>query len=148
MKSGTNQYHGTVYDYFVNEALNAAQPLTNDGSGHLIRQRNRRNDYGFTLRGPVSIPKLYNGHDKTFFFLNFEQVRGADIVSTVPLTRQDPVALKIQALMPLPQSSATVNNLLPIFPADRRTSIPSLKLDHQFSPNDKLSFLLVYDPNR
>src|ERR1700688_1314220 len=56
MKSGTNQYHGTGYDYFVNEDLNAGTPFTNDGHGHLLRPRQRRNDYGFDVGGPISIP--------------------------------------------------------------------------------------------
>ena len=53
MKSGTNQFHGSAYDYFVNEALNAGTPFTDDGKGHLLRPRQRRNDYGFSLGGPV-----------------------------------------------------------------------------------------------
>ena len=88
MKSGTNQFHGSAYDYFDNESLNAGQPFTNDGSGHLLRPRVRRNDYGFTLGGPVWIPKVYNGHDKTFFFFNFEQFRETQVINnsfkTVP----------------------------------------------------------------
>ena len=86
MKSGTNQLHGSAYEYFVNEDLNAGQPFTNSGHGHLLRPRQRRNDYGFTLGGPVEIPKLYNGHDKTFFFFNFEQFRETQIVNNLPLT--------------------------------------------------------------
>jgi hypothetical protein len=85
MKSGTNQYHGSAYDYLVNSALNAGLPFTancnqenncatNPNSGH-IKNDVKRNDYGFTLGGPVWIPKLYNGKDKTFFFFNFEQFR-------------------------------------------------------------------------
>lgn len=73
MKSGTNQYHGSGYDYFVNEFLNAGYPFSNDGSGNKVRPRNRRNDYGGTLGGPVFIPRLYNGHDRTFFFFNWEE---------------------------------------------------------------------------
>ena len=69
MKSGTNQYHGTAYDYFVNEFLNSGQAYLN------VRNKNRRNDYGGTFGGPVWIPKLYDGHDKTFFFVNWEQFR-------------------------------------------------------------------------
>src|SRR5262249_38196285 len=46
MRSGGNQFHGSGYDYFVNEALNAGQPFTNNGSGGLIRPVQRRNDYG------------------------------------------------------------------------------------------------------
>ncbi len=75
MKSGTNQYHGSGYDYFVNEDLNAGNPFshTADGQPGKYRPRNRRNDFGGTLGGPVYIPKIYDGHDKTFFFFNYEQ---------------------------------------------------------------------------
>src|SRR5712691_11399392 len=69
IKSGTNQYHGTAYDYAVNDVLNA-----DDAANHL-RNRVRRHDYGFNAGGPVRIPKLYNGKDKTFFFANWEQYR-------------------------------------------------------------------------
>jgi hypothetical protein len=75
MKSGTNGFHGTGYEYFVNEDLNAGFPFTIDSDGHKIRPRNRRNDFGGTLGGPVWIPKIYNGHDKTFFFFSYEQYR-------------------------------------------------------------------------
>jgi hypothetical protein len=76
MKSGTNQFHGSAYDYFVNEAFNAGQPFTDApaGTGN-PRARNRRQDWGLTLGGPAWIPKIYNGHDKTFFFFNWEQYR-------------------------------------------------------------------------
>jgi hypothetical protein len=76
MKSGTNQFHGSAYDYFVNEVFNAGNPFTGApaGTGN-PRPRNRRNDYGFTVGGPVWIPKVYNGRDRTFFFFNWEQYR-------------------------------------------------------------------------
>ncbi len=81
MKSGTNQFHGSGYDYLVNEAFNAGLPFTDAGTqsplkaGQHIRNPQRRNDYGFTLGGPIRIPKLYNGQNKSFFFFNFEQYR-------------------------------------------------------------------------
>ena len=81
MKSGTNALHGSAYDYFVNEALNAGLPFTNRATvdpsraGQHIRNPFRQHDYGFTLGGPIHIPKIYNGHDKSFFFFNFEQFR-------------------------------------------------------------------------
>ncbi len=81
MKSGTNQFHGTAYDYFVNEALNAGLPFTDEGTqdpakaGQHIRNAVRRNDYGFTVGGPVELGKLYKGKNRTFFFWNFEQFR-------------------------------------------------------------------------
>ena len=90
MKSGTNQYHGSAYDYFQNDALNAGVPFTVNaaGTGHIKNPLNR-NDYGFTLGGPVRIPKLYNGKDKTFFFFNFEQFRQTvvtdNLIATAPL---------------------------------------------------------------
>jgi hypothetical protein len=74
MKSGTNQFHGSVYDYLVNEAFNAGNPFTDNPNGN-PRPRNRRQDWGFTIGGPVWIPKVYNGHEKTFFFFNWEQYR-------------------------------------------------------------------------
>jgi len=88
MKSGTNQFHGTAYDYFDNEALNAGLPFTDNGAGSHIRNTVRRNDYGFTLGGPLWIPKVYHGKDRTFFFFNFEQFReGQEVrngLGTVP----------------------------------------------------------------
>jgi hypothetical protein len=76
MKSGTNQFHGSAYEYFVNEIFNAGEPFTDApaGTGN-PRPVNRRNDYGITFGGPLFIPKVYNGKDKTFFFFNFEQYR-------------------------------------------------------------------------
>src|SRR5262249_9706212 len=94
MKSGTNQLHGSAYDYFVNEALNAGLPFTDFGTqnptkaGQHIRNAVRRNDWGFTVGGPVRIPKVYNGSDRTFFFFNFEQFREnrttSNNITTVP----------------------------------------------------------------
>jgi hypothetical protein len=87
MKSGTNEFHGTAYEYFVNEAFNAGNPfVTGDPAGN-PRPRARRNDYGFTLGGPVWLPK-YDGRNKTFFFVSFEQYRETTVVNnqkqTVP----------------------------------------------------------------
>jgi hypothetical protein len=87
MKSGTNELHGSAFDYFVNEVLNAGLPFTNAGAvnpskaGQHIRNPIRQNDYGFTLGGPIWIPKIYNGHDKTFFFFSFEQFRQSTFTS-------------------------------------------------------------------
>ncbi len=81
MKSGTNQYHGSGFEYFVNEDLNAGYPFSisggpgsnTGGSGGKFRPYYRRHDFGGTLGGPVRIPKLYNGKDKTFFQWSYEQ---------------------------------------------------------------------------
>jgi hypothetical protein len=97
MKSGTNTFHGSGYDYFVNEALDAGLPFTDrcsqsslyclpiDQRQH-IRNRVRRNDYGFTLGGPIDLPKVYNGKNKSFFFFNFEQFRQNNLNGTTTVT--------------------------------------------------------------
>jgi hypothetical protein len=213
MKSGTNQFHGSAYDYFVNEILNAGTPFTNAGqsnslkAGQHIRNSQRRNNYGFTFGGPITIPKLYDGHDKSFFFFNFEQFREDQLIgdrlttvpttayrqgdfsaalisrltiagqpatdaagtaliqnqifdprttrtaadgspvrdpfpgNIIPLTRMDPVALKIQGFIPLPLTSGVVNNYpIPAFINYRYTTIPSFKLDHNLSSTIKLAW--------
>ena len=87
MKSGTNQYHGSAYDYFVNEMFNAGVPNTDAGltdaakSGKHVRPRLRRQDYGASFGGAVIISKIYDGHDKTFFFVNFEQFRETQVTA-------------------------------------------------------------------
>ena len=86
MRSGTNQFHGSGYDYFVNEVLNGGTPFTDDGHGNLIRPPARRNDVGGTLGGPVRIPKLYDGHDKTFFFFNWEQFAETQHINNIPIS--------------------------------------------------------------
>ncbi len=104
MKSGTNAYHGTAYDYMVNEAFHAGTPDTdwidqssasnnfryNYLSGQHIRNRQRRSDYGFTFGGAIVLPKIYDGHNKSFFFVNFEQFRETQRIgtglATVPTT--------------------------------------------------------------
>src|SRR5215469_7750519 len=81
MKSGTNTLHGSGYDYFVNEALNGGLPFTDAGTlsptkaGQHIRNVRRRQDFGGTIGGPIRIPKVYNGANRSFFFFNFEQYR-------------------------------------------------------------------------
>ncbi|MEO8100559.1 MAG: TonB-dependent receptor [Acidobacteriota bacterium] len=80
MKSGTNALHGGAYDYAVNEVLNAATPYTG------LKNTQRRHDYGFTVGGPVVLPKLYNGRNKTFFFWSWEQYRERAVVTTTSPT--------------------------------------------------------------
>lgn len=84
MKSGTNQLHGGAFDQFTNTVFNAGLPFTIDpvNPNYNIRNPIHQNDYGFTLGGPVVIPKVYNGHDKTFFFFSFEQFRQNNFTST------------------------------------------------------------------
>jgi len=87
-KSGTNAFHGSAYLYFENTFLNAGIPFTNDGKGGHIKVVKHLADYGGSLGGPVLIPKLYSGKNKTFFFFNIEKYRDRESLyagtSTVP----------------------------------------------------------------
>ena len=86
MKSGTNQFHGTAYEYLVNEFLNAGEPFTSNGHGGLLRPETRRNDFGVTVGGPVWIPRVYNGKNRSFFFFTFEQYRLRQNVIPTPIS--------------------------------------------------------------
>ena len=219
MKSGTNQFHGTGYEYFVNEDLNAAGAFSQSSSGGKYLPRNRRNDYGGTLGGPVWIPKIYDGRNRTFFFYSWEQFReGTQLTfndtvpvpaflqgdfsaispngtcslcsqygiqktplgiptpvsdplgrpifanaiydpltravnqannlgyanpfpnNVIPLTRLDPVALKLQALWPAAQNGNLTQNYTGDVLSQRITTIPSIKIDESLTAKDKLAF--------
>jgi len=79
-KSGTNAFHGTAFDILRNDKLDA-NSWTNDLNG-TPKPRDHQNDFGGSLGGPVWIPKLYKGHDKTFFFFSWEQYRNNEGTST------------------------------------------------------------------
>src|SRR6185295_16580385 len=65
-KSGTNAPHGFVFDYFRNRLLNAAPVFGTASTAKYVQ-----NDPGITIGGPVVIPKVYDGRNKTFFFVDF-----------------------------------------------------------------------------
>jgi hypothetical protein len=81
-RSGTNMLHGSLYEYFANEDLDAHRPYT------YVNPVSRKNDFGGSLGGPIYIPKVYDGRDKTFFFLNMEEfineASSAGIVGNMP----------------------------------------------------------------
>ncbi len=80
-RSGTNAFHGTAFNFLRNYKMNAR----NFFSG---RDALKRNQYGGTIGGPVSIPKLYNGKDRTFFFFSYqgtkERVSSPGALRTAP----------------------------------------------------------------
>lgn len=85
VNSGTNRYHGDVYEYFRNEDLNANNFFNNLRG--TPRPANRQNQIGGSFSGPVSLPKLYKGKDRTFFFANYETTRQtvpSAPISTIP----------------------------------------------------------------
>ena len=85
-KSGTNDYHGSVYDFVRNEDLDANN-FFNNARG-IPRSAYKQHDFGASLGGPTWIPKLYNGKNRTFFFWSYEAFRNWNgpngFVSTVP----------------------------------------------------------------
>jgi hypothetical protein len=212
MKSGTNQFHGTGFEYFVNEALNAGVPFSFTPEGHRYTPKARRNDYGGTFGGPIIVPKLYNGKDRTFFFYSYERykdntaltftdtlpnalyqagnfstispfggtsfdpktgvtanplttdalgrpvfaneiydplsrttVGGVGVANPfpgnmIPLSRFSPVAVAIQGVLPKLTNSNLTNNYVGYNDGSRRTSIPSIKIDHVLNAKQKASF--------
>jgi hypothetical protein len=104
-KSGTNKYHGGAYDIYRDRSLDANSWFNNGwrayyctGTGDTPECRaqwgvpaDHKNDYGVTMGGPVRIPHLYNGRDKSFFFFSWEQLKfstSAPVTSTVPTTAE------------------------------------------------------------
>jgi hypothetical protein len=90
-QSGGNQYHGRLFEYFRNQALNSND--WTDNSQGVARQAFHQNNYGLSVGGPLSIPHLYSGKNRTFFFFSWEGERFStsnNIVSSVPtlLNRQ------------------------------------------------------------
>jgi len=122
-RSGTNALHGTAFDYVRNDALDANNWFS-DAKG-LPKGKERQNDFGGTLGGPVRIPGLYKGNDKTFFFFSYEGLRllvPNTFVDTVPSLclrgtgtctgGESPAAPAYQAILkswPNPDSSEFVN---------------------------------------
>jgi hypothetical protein len=87
-RSGNNQWHGTAFDYLRNNVFDA-----NDWFNGFLGQPQpplRQNDFGGTLGGPIKIPRVYDGKDKTFFFFSYEGLRliqpQAATISFVPDT--------------------------------------------------------------
>jgi len=202
-KSGTNQFHGSGYDFLQNDKLNAGIPFTNNGNGGLSLPTIRKNDFGGSFGGPVVIPHIYDGHDKTFFFFNIEAYRevrhntgtfitlptmamrsgnfsqiltgrnlGTDTQGNaimentiydpateqtvnsavvrspfpgniIPLSRFDPVAAAIQSYIPAPTNSSLTNNFAQVSTMYRYQYLPSIKLDHIFHDNSKLSIYVT-----
>src|SRR5262249_30031398 len=80
-RSGTNTFHGSMFWYMQNAALNALN------FGETEKPKLIANDFGASIGGPVIIPHLYNGKDKTFFYGTYEGFRypqSSTVQNTVP----------------------------------------------------------------
>lgn len=84
-RAGSNDWHGVVADYYSTPAFRARNPFTD------ARDSTRRHQFIFSAGGPVWIPKIYNGRNKTFFFWTLEIAQGSknvqQLVRGVPLDR-------------------------------------------------------------
>jgi len=84
-KSGTNKFHGSGYEFVRDSSLDSNGFF--NGVNGIPKSDFRRNQYGFTVGGPVNIPHVYNGRDKTYFFGAFEILRQANpftLQTTIP----------------------------------------------------------------
>jgi hypothetical protein len=89
-RSGTNSYHGTLFDYFRNSDLDATNWFNHyynpaidklNTPNDFPKAAEHQNDFGGTLGGPLDIPGIYHGKDKTFFFFSYE---GTRLIQPVP----------------------------------------------------------------
>jgi hypothetical protein len=106
-KGGSNALHGSVFEYLQNDALDAKI------YGFSTKAPKRYNDFGFSLSGPVTIPHLYNGRDKTFFFVDYEGNRRSTSTPeflVVPTTQQRAGDL---TGLPIGNSSGMLTNPVP-----------------------------------
>ncbi|HYR84794.1 MAG TPA: hypothetical protein VE422_12010 [Terriglobia bacterium] len=71
-KPGTNQFHGALFEFLRNDKLDAKQYAF---AGQRSKDPFKWNQYGFTVGGPVWLPKIYKGTDRLFFMSNFEGFR-------------------------------------------------------------------------
>jgi hypothetical protein len=82
-KAGTNHFHGGIFENHENDFFNANDAFANSKPKIIM------NDFGGTFGGPLIVPHLYNGHDKTFFFISFEGLR---------LPRETPMVLSVPSM--------------------------------------------------
>jgi hypothetical protein len=100
IKSGTNQWHGQAYDFIQNDAFQPDNPLTKydnstapAGSTPLpLKLPFKQNQFGGTLGGPVTIPLLYNGHNKSFWFFAYDGGRRSFLSNVQSAPVQVPTA--------------------------------------------------------
>lgn len=146
-RSGTNEWHGALFDYFRNDVLDANNWF-NDANA-LPKTAERQNDFGGVLGGPVRIPKVYNGKDKTFFFFSYEGLRlvvpqPGYSVPVPDLTLRKSTAAALQPLInafPLPNGPEIGNGLALFtgtYSAPSNLDSYSIRIDHSFGPKLKV----------
>ncbi len=174
-KSGTNDLHGALYEFFRNDVLDARNYFLSPTSP---KAPLRQNQFGFEVGGPVWIPKLYNGRNKTFFMVDYEGLRLVKDVTSLdtvltPLMRQgnfsenkvqlksvngqtfagniippgllSPQALKVLQYMPLPNLPGITNNLAASYPNNDRYNQTIDRIDQNIGNNIRLFFRYAWN---
>ncbi|HEX9198015.1 MAG TPA: TonB-dependent receptor [Acidobacteriaceae bacterium] len=159
-RSGTNGFHGSTFDYLRNNFFDA-NDWFNDHYGKPTPAL-RQNDFGGTLGGPIWIPRIYNGKERSFFFLSYEGLRLTQPTAATiqyvpdPFLRQQAVAAMRPMLnaFPLPNGldygTSTSPNLAQfIAPFSLPSSIDStsFRLDHTFHSKLALFFRAGITPS-
>jgi len=153
-RSGTNQYHGALYEYLRNEAFDA-----NDWFANALgfpRVERRLNDFGGTFAGPVRLPG-YSGRNKTFFFFSYEN-QGFKLPdplqSIVPdlAARQSAPSASVQVLNAFPQPNGADVGLdgaeyNAVDPTPTHSYNLSLRLDHRFNDTYSIFGRFSYAPS-
>jgi Carboxypeptidase regulatory-like domain/TonB-dependent Receptor Plug Domain/TonB dependent receptor len=161
-RSGTNDFHGSAYEYFRNGSLDA-NDWFNDHFGQ-PKEVLHQNDFGGTFGGPVWIPHLYQGKDKTFFFGSYEGLRltepTAASVQLVPdtyLREQAPAALQpLLNAFPLPSphgidygtpQAPSLAEFLQGYSVPGRIDSSSIRIDQTFTPTFSAFFRFADTPS-
>lgn len=105
-RSGTNALHGSAFNYFRNDKLDANNWFGNYNG--VARPPLRQNNFGFTLGGPVFIPKVYNGKNRTFFFASYEGLR---LIQPVVLT-----GVRVPSMAARENATGALKSLLEAYP--------------------------------
>jgi hypothetical protein len=159
-RSGTNAFHGSAYDYLRNDALDANAWF----NGYLNtpakpKQVERQNDFGGTFGGPIWIPGLYQGKDKTFFLFSYEGLRlrapspaQRYVVPSMHLRQASPTSLQpVLNAFPLPddknEDDAGVAYFTSGYSAPSQLNTTSIRMDHSFSDRFKVFGRYGYNPS-
>ena len=134
-KSGTNTVHGSVYDYIRNDALNA-NSFFNNANG-LGREILKRNQFGGSVGGPITIPKVLNGKDRFFFMVGYQGQRQSRLSTTAKTTVFTPAELNGDFSM----SNAARTGPDPLV-------VSFLQANPYFQSNPSLAARGVIDPTR
>jgi hypothetical protein len=136
LKSGTNELHGSVYDHLGNSALDAKTYFATSVTPF------RQNEGGFNIGGPVVLPKIYNGRNKTFFFgslgLFYSRVGASGTPITVLTEKEcsgDFTELGVNIYDPLNRQQFQYNGQLNVIPPDRISQAAKIICSYMPKPN-------------